>query len=140
MLFCSVFFRKARQSTMGQAFRICSHIRKSEGVRGLYRGYIVSLWTYGPHSGFYWSFYYLYSESVEKRMPKNTFAFRETLRIVIAGFLASSTAIIITNPLDVVRTRYQLQVRNVLLQCLRLKVSSDSLLPVGSMKRGCFKV
>ena len=101
---------KKRRSTVGQAFRIYSHILKSEGVRGLYRGYLVSLCTYGSNSAFYWSFYYLYSELVEELMSKNTTSLREPLRIMLSGFLASTTAVILTNPFDVVRTRYQLQV------------------------------
>jgi len=95
---------------MGQAFRIYSHILKSEGIRGLYRGYLVSLSTYGSNSALYWSFYYIYSELVEDIMPKYTSTFREAARIVLAGFFASTSAVILTNPLDVVRTRYQLQV------------------------------
>ena len=95
---------------MGQAFRIYSHILKSEGIRGLYRGYLVSLCTYGSNSALYWSFYYLFSELVEDFMPKNTSTLREAARIVLSGFFASTSAVILTNPLDVVRTRYQLQV------------------------------
>ena len=101
---------KKKKSTLGKAYQIYSHILKSEGIRGLYRGYLVSLSTYGSNSAFYWSFYYLYSELVEDLLPSSNGSFREPFRIVLSGFLASSTAVILTNPLDVVRTRFQLQV------------------------------
>lgn len=98
------------RATVGQAFRISSQIFQSEGFRGLYRGYGISLCTYGSNSALYWAFYYLFSELVEDALPNSSWTFREPLRIVTAGLLASSTAVVLTNPLDVVRTRFQLQV------------------------------
>ena len=61
----------------------------------------------------YWAFYYLYSELFEDILPNDKrFSFvREQFRILLSGFSASITAVFLSNPLDVVRTRYQLQVR-----------------------------
>lgn len=97
-------------SVIGQSMRIFRHIFKTEGLRGLYRGYLVSLATYGSNSAFYWGFYYLYSEVLEGVLPHSNSWLREQLRIVSAGLFGSTTAVLLTNPLDVVRTRYQLQV------------------------------
>jgi len=97
-------------SLVGQSVRICNHILRTEGLKGLYRGYFVSLSTYGSNSAFYWAFYYLYSELLEELLPRSDSWMREQLRIVSAGLFSSVTAVMLTNPLDVVRTRYQLQV------------------------------
>nr|CAB3266184.1 solute carrier family 25 member 44-like [Phallusia mammillata] len=99
-------------SFIGQSVRIFRHILKTEGLKGLYRGYLVSLSTYGSNSAFYWGFYYLYSELLEGVLPHSDSWVREQFRILSAGLLGSTTAVLLTNPLDVVRTRYQLQVAN----------------------------
>ncbi|CAK8672001.1 unnamed protein product [Clavelina lepadiformis] len=103
---------KKTGNVVGQAFRIGSHIFKTEGFRGLYRGYLLSLLTYGSNSALYWSFYYLYSELIEELLPQSKSSLREPFRIVLSGLFSSATAVILTNPFDVVRTRYQLQVKN----------------------------
>ncbi|XP_039271931.2 solute carrier family 25 member 44-like [Styela clava] len=99
------------RSVLGQAYHISRHLLRTEGLSGLYRGYAVSLCTYGLNSGFYWGFYYMYSELLESFLPEQKGRLLEALRISASGILGSATAIILTNPLDVVRTRYQLQVR-----------------------------
>lgn len=99
-----------RRSVLGQAFYISQYLLKSEGLSGLYRGYLLSLCTYGLNSGFYWGFYYLYSELLESFLPENKTKLQEALRISTSGVISSATAICLTNPFDVIRTRYQLQV------------------------------
>lgn len=100
-----------RKSVLGQAYYISRYLLKTEGLQGLYRGYAISLCTYGLNSGFYWGFYYVYSEILESFLPERKGRLLEALRISTSGILGSATAIILTNPLDVVRTRYQLQVK-----------------------------
>jgi len=97
-----------------QSYYIIRHILQSEGVPGLYRGYLISMSFYGSNSAMYWASYYLYSELYEDILPnKNSTSFlREQCRILLAGFSASITACVLSNPLDVVRTRYQLQVKS----------------------------
>lgn len=99
-----------RRGYFGQSMQIGQSIIRSEGIVGLYRGYLISLLTYGSNSGLYWLFYYLYSEFTEGILPTNDHVLREPFRIGLSGLSASISACIITNPLDVVRTRLQLQV------------------------------
>uniref|UniRef100_H2Z780 Solute carrier family 25 member 44 n=1 Tax=Ciona savignyi TaxID=51511 RepID=H2Z780_CIOSA len=101
-----------RLNFIGQSIRISQQIVQSEGLKGLYRGYFVSLLTYGTNSAFYWLFYYAYSELIEDILPQTNHWLREPARIASAALCGSTTAIILTNPLDVIRTRYQLQVHN----------------------------
>jgi len=71
--------------------------------------------TYGSNSALYWLFYYWYSEKAEELIPKSEnvkTSYREAVRISIAGLAASLTACMCTNPLDVVRTRLQLQLKS----------------------------
>ena len=82
----------------------------AEGFGGLFRGYAVSLLTYGSNSGLYWMFYSMYTEIVEKYLPDFESRVREPMRIGMSGVSASMTACMLTNPLDVIRTRLQLQV------------------------------
>ncbi|XP_078484550.1 solute carrier family 25 member 44-like [Ciona intestinalis] len=102
--------RRPKTNFIGQSIRISQQIVNTEGLRGLYRGYLVSLLTYGTNSALYWLFYYLYSELIEDALPQSKHSMREPMRIVTAGLLGSTTGIILTNPLDVIRTRYQLQI------------------------------
>jgi len=107
--------KKQKSSFVGQSMRLMNRIVKTEGVRGLFRGYFVSLVTYGSNSGLYWLFYYWYSEKAEELIPKSEnvkTSYREAVRISVAGLSASLTACVCTNPLDVVRTRLQLQLKS----------------------------
>ena len=42
------------------AAAVARDIYQTDGVRGFYRGYIASLFTYVPSSALWWSFYHLY--------------------------------------------------------------------------------
>lgn len=97
-----------------QSYYIIRHILQTEGVQGLYRGYLISMSFYGSNSAMYWASYYLYSELYEDLLPSSSklSVLREQCRILLAGFSASITACVLSNPLDVVRTRYQLQVKS----------------------------
>jgi len=82
-----------------------------EGIRGLYRGFGASLLTYTPSSALWWSSY----SHCKKRFKNFTDPFfvnrfsLEPAIIVLSGVLASITAGGLTHPLDVARTRLQVQ-------------------------------
>jgi solute carrier family 25 protein 44 len=87
------------------AVSIVNEIIRKEGLRGLYRGYHVSLLTYAPSSALWWAFYAgFYRRVMELGLfPGAPIPLVQACCGVCSGLLVS----IITNPLDVVRTRYQ---------------------------------
>lgn len=87
------------------AWQVTRKLVSTEGFLGLYKGYTVSLLTYAPHSALWWGSYSgLYRRSMESRM-----ADRWPLAVVQAacGVCAGLMAAILTNPMDVIRARYQ---------------------------------
>jgi len=90
-------------------------IYKSDGIRGFYRGFGATLLTYAPASAIWWAAYehfkadlsYVFSSTkhesgavhVEQSVPAQ----------VTAGALAGFIAAVLTNPMDVVKTRLQTQ-------------------------------
>ncbi|XP_075419316.1 solute carrier family 25 member 44 isoform X2 [Tenrec ecaudatus] len=90
----------------GQTKDIIRQILRTDGLRGFYRGYVASLLTYIPNSAVWWPFYHFYAEQLSHLCPK------ECPHIVfqaVSGPLAAATASILTNPMDVIRTRVQVR-------------------------------
>ena len=87
------------------AVSIVQEILRREGVRGLYRGYHISLLTYAPNSALWWAFYAgFYRKSRElELLPSLPIAASQAVCGVCSGLLTAT----LTNPLDVFRTRYQ---------------------------------
>ena len=84
---------------------ITREIFQQEGLRGFYRGYGVSLLTYAPNSALWWSFY---SSSFKLSVDCGV---TEVLPVPLvqagSGVCSAVLASVLTNPLDVIRTRYQ---------------------------------
>lgn len=87
------------------AVPIIREIVQKESIRGLYKGYSVSLMTYAPNSALWWMFYTgAYRRNVEWGMTEQIpIPVVQALCGVSSGLFAST----LTNPLDVIRTRYQ---------------------------------
>ncbi|CAH0557718.1 unnamed protein product [Brassicogethes aeneus] len=81
-------------------------IFKVDGLQGYYRGYLASLAAYVPNSALWWGFYHIYQDELFAIMPSwvSTLLIQST-----AGTLGGFTTTIITNPLDIVRARLQVQ-------------------------------
>lgn len=75
-----------------------------DGLRGFYRGYLASLCTYVPSSASWWTFYSLYQDLGKELSPGWAPA---TVVQCVAAVMAGCTTSLITNPLDLVRTRVQ---------------------------------
>eukprot|EP01083_Nonionella_stella_P174590 605677_1 len=75
-------------------------IIKNEGILGIYRAYFIHQFTWAPFNGFYWMFY----GQSKNYFGENSFL----LSSCIAGTLSS----FITSPLDLVKTRMQVQRAN----------------------------
>jgi len=88
------------------AAEVTKHIYRRDGLRGFYRGYTVSLCTYVPPSASWWTFYHLFQEIYDKIIPQFV---PLTLTQCCAAMSAGCASCILTNPLDLVRTRVQVQ-------------------------------
>lgn len=89
------------------AVSIVKEIFRKEGIRGLYRGYHVSLLTYAPNSALWWALYAgFYRKAMELQlMPSAPILLVQSTCGMCSGLVAAT----LTNPLDVFRTRYQLE-------------------------------
>lgn len=85
---------------------IVSAIYRRDGFTGFYRGYVASLCTYVPNSAMWWAFYHLYQEELHRILPPHV---SHLLIQCIAGTLGGFTTTLLTNPLDIVRARLQVQ-------------------------------
>jgi solute carrier family 25 protein 44 len=114
---------KLRKSQL--AIQIAREIFKRDGVVGYYRGYTASLLAYVPNSALWWGFYHLYqgrcsllvhflrsltllssTDELIKLLPSST---SHLLIQCVAGSCGGFTTTIITNPLDIIRARLQVQ-------------------------------
>ncbi|XP_033219148.1 solute carrier family 25 member 44 isoform X2 [Belonocnema kinseyi] len=92
-------------------------IYQRDGIRGFYRGYIASLCAYVPNSALWWGLYTTYQEELIRALPMWV---SHLFIQAVAGTLGGFTTTIITNPLDIVRAR--LQVQRLDSMCNALKV------------------
>jgi len=80
-----------------------------DGFRGFYRGYLASLANYVPSSAAWWTFYQVYQEILTSLPP----LLPHTGTQCVAAVMSGCTTSIITNPMDLVRTRVQVQRRSI---------------------------
>ncbi|XP_034431542.1 solute carrier family 25 member 44-like [Hippoglossus hippoglossus] len=106
----------------GQTRNIMSQIYAADGCRGFYRGYAASLITYIPNSAVWWPFYHFYAEQLSKLAPSDC---PHLLLQGMAGPLAAATASTVTNPMDVVRTRVQVEGRNSVIETFRQLIKEE---------------
>ncbi|KNC49167.1 solute carrier family 25 member 44 [Thecamonas trahens ATCC 50062] len=84
-------------------------VLRNEGLRGLYRGTVATMLSTVPSSGIWWSSYTL----IKPRAARAFGLEYDDIRLhVVAGTLAGVVATTSTNPLDVIRTRLQIDVSN----------------------------
>ena len=88
------------------ALTVIKDVFHANGVRGFYKGYVASLLTYMPNSGIWWGSYYYASQVLCRICPDGT---PDLLVQGLCGPIASVVAAFTTNPMDVVRTRLQVE-------------------------------
>lgn len=87
------------------AYHIVKEILRTEGINGLHKGYSVSLLTYAPNSALFWGMYsMLYRRGMEASLGDSV---PIPLLQACCGVVGGMTSSCLTNPLDVLRTRYQ---------------------------------
>ena len=85
-------------------------IYRRDGLKGFYRGYTASLCTYVPSSASWWTFYHFFQEAYGAVTP----SFVPLMALQCAAAMSSGCAsCALTNPLDLVRTRVQVQRRSI---------------------------
>ncbi|XP_034417339.1 solute carrier family 25 member 44-like [Cyclopterus lumpus] len=104
------------KKVFGQTRSIMAQIFAADGLRGFYRGYVASLLTYIPNSAVWWPFYHFYGEQLSKLAPSDC---PHLILQAIAGPLAAATASTVTNPMDVVRARVQVEGRSSVVETFR---------------------
>lgn len=91
------------------AASIVSEIIHREGLRGLYRGYHVSLLTYAPNSALWWACYAGFYRKAMQLFPTGSIPLVQASCGVCSGLLTAT----LINPMDVFRTRYQVLIITV---------------------------
>ncbi|XP_047310665.1 solute carrier family 25 member 44 [Impatiens glandulifera] len=90
---------------------VVRQIIKSEGVRGLYRGFSLSVLTYAPSSAVWWASYGSSQRFIWRILGAGQEYSPSQGKIVCVqaagGIIAGATASCITTPLDTVKTRLQ---------------------------------
>ena len=83
-------------------------IRKYEGLRGIYRGYGSTLASFGPYSALMFAFYEQFKRMAQNYQGVSDLSFGSTM---VVGAAAASMASLLTNPLDMIKLRLQIQRR-----------------------------
>ncbi|CAI9758709.1 unnamed protein product [Fraxinus pennsylvanica] len=109
-------------ATSNGGLDVARKILKSDGIRGFYRGFGLSVMTYSPSSAVWWASYgssqrliwSLLHYGTEHDGPAPT---QGTIMLVQAGggIFAGATASCITTPLDTIKTRLQLLFDHVIM-------------------------
>ncbi|XP_069796449.1 leucine-rich repeat-containing protein 71-like isoform X2 [Narcine bancroftii] len=106
----------ARRLFVGHTKEVMAQIFRLDGLRGFYRGYAASLMTYIPNSALWWPFYHLYAEQLSYVTPT---VCPHLVVQAVAGPLAAATSSTLTNPMDVIRARVQVEGRHSMLQTFK---------------------
>uniref|UniRef100_A0A4W6ESI3 Solute carrier family 25 member 44b n=1 Tax=Lates calcarifer TaxID=8187 RepID=A0A4W6ESI3_LATCA len=93
------------KKVFGQTRNIMAQIFAADGFRGFYRGYVASLLTYIPNSAVWWPFYHFYAGNL--------------------CFFSAATASTVTNPMDVVRARVQVEGRTSVIETFRQLIKEE---------------
>jgi len=97
-------------NTIGRnSFTVAKDLIKSEGFLSLYRGTLLTGLKLGIGSGVWWLAYEQNKSSISNLTGRAPSA----ISGIFAGFIAGILSTVVTNPLDVVKTRIQMQVPDV---------------------------
>jgi len=91
---------------------VVSSIYRSEGLVGFYRGLPASIATFTPHSMIVWTIY-TNTRSMLRNSQKDLSSAKETVFTAFSGLLAGCSAALLMNPVDVIRTRQQVQTEKI---------------------------
>ncbi|XP_006000341.1 solute carrier family 25 member 44 isoform X1 [Latimeria chalumnae] len=106
----------------GQSKDIIVQVFRADGLRGFYRGYVASLLTYIPNSAFWWPFYHFYTEQLSQLTTRDC---PHLLLQAVAGPMAAATASTLTNPMDVIRARVQVEGKSSIVNTFRQLMAEE---------------
>merc|ERR550532_3705854 len=96
------------EHNFGSSWNVFRGIIRQEGILGLYRAYWLHQFTWAPFNGIYWMVYEQCKEKCRRRLGKadgvSTF--------LISSFSAGIVASYALSPVDLVKTRLQVQRSN----------------------------
>jgi len=107
----------AMKTSMTRTKAIMSSMYKQDGWRGFYRGYFASLAVYAPNSALWWAIYDVYCGILGDVSPESIP--RLALQCTAACGSAITTSLIL-NPVDLVRTRVQVEGLKFIPTCRQL--------------------
>eukprot|EP01095_Lingulamoeba_sp_RSL-Kostka_P011206 TRINITY_DN41_c2_g1_i1.p1 TRINITY_DN41_c2_g1~~TRINITY_DN41_c2_g1_i1.p1 ORF type:complete len:324 (-),score=82.65 TRINITY_DN41_c2_g1_i1:1251-2222(-) len=91
---------------------LANSIMKTDGFFGMFRGFTAGILVYGPFVGVYFTVYENYKKILKKRLNLVNDSDMSLINCFIGGGIAGSSAALITNPLDVVKTKLQITNKN----------------------------
>lgn len=110
-----IMVERSHRTTFKEA---CVSIWRQDGIKGFYRGVTASFFTYAPNSACLWSFYFHFQQKLRDSFPSSSLstvavlhnwsAHQATLTAV-AGMASGALSGFLTNPLDVIRARKQVE-------------------------------
>lgn len=116
---------------------VAQKLLKSDGIRGLYRGFGLSVMTYSPSSAVWWASYGSSQRFIWRFLGHGTESegaapSERTIVAVqaIGGIVAGATASCITTPLDTIKTRLQVmghENRSTARQVIKKLITDDGL-------------
>ncbi|XP_050673747.1 solute carrier family 25 member 44 [Leptidea sinapis] len=95
-----------RMSKSALAKEVAVRVYRLHGPLGYYRGYAASLAAYVPNSALWWALYTAYQDELLRVSPS---WISHLFVQCVAGTLGGFTTTILTNPLDIVRARLQVE-------------------------------
>lgn len=116
------------QTKLRGAGRIVLDVYRKNGLKGLYRGFLASLFAMGLDSALWWSWYGVFLEAVGHYVPEGAshIAVQAT-----AGALSGFVTTLIGNPLDVIKTRIQVYIVDLLRMDIRFAHFRPHVIPYG---------
>ncbi|KAM3956074.1 solute carrier family 25 member 44 [Aphomia sociella] len=95
-----------KMSKAALAREVALRVYRLHGPWGYYRGYTASLAAYVPNSALWWALYQAYQDELLRISPQ---WMSHLLLQCVAGTLGGFTTTFLTNPLDIVRARLQVE-------------------------------
>lgn len=84
------------------------YVESKYSFRGFYKGYIISILMAVPFNSMIWTIYWHVQSQLENLAPKQN----SSTTAMISAAIASTSACIMTQPIDVLKTRYQVAVEH----------------------------